>query len=151
MNVDKPSTSTSGSAADTAIPTTNSDGIAAIAPPSVLRDLANDGNNGIAFVNGVQINDPREFVKSVGTGAMGQLDATTVRPALAPDQFKGITPQSTVLRIIVQLGEGYCDPMSGNGIVMWWCTDGRVLYMQWDWTHLNQPPTKLVWGQNKAF
>ncbi|MDK3159915.1 hypothetical protein QPK87_25630 [Kamptonema cortianum] len=121
-------------------------GISAVAPPAVSRKLA-DGKS--VFVGEVQINDPREFVSEVGTGVTGAVESTAVRPALSPEQFKGITPESSVLRIVVQLGEGYVDPLAGNGVVMWWCTDGRVLYMQWDWVNLEKPPIKLVWGPNK--
>ncbi len=137
-------------AGETAIPYVDKagGGISAIAPPAVSRQLAAGES---VFVNEVQINDPREFVSSVGTGVMGEVEGTAVRQALKPEQFKGITPESSVLRIIVQLGEGYCDAMAKNGVVMWWCTDGRVLYMEWDWVNLEKPPTQLVWGPNKAF
>lgn len=139
-----------GTIEESAIPSTDEagGGISAIAPPAVSRKLAAGES---VVVKDVQINDPREFVSSVGTGATGALEGTAVRPALEPEQFKGITPESSVLRIVVQLGEGYCDAMAKDGVVMWWCTDGRVLFMEWDWVNLEKPPTKLVWGPNKAF
>ncbi|MDX2226308.1 MAG: hypothetical protein SFY92_04320 [Verrucomicrobiae bacterium] len=124
-------------------------GQAEIAPPAVSRKLANQES---VSVDGVTINDPRPFVRTMADGTIvGAIEGTAVRPALAPSQFEGITPDSTVLRIVVQLGPGYVDSMAGTGTVMWWRTDGKVLSMNWDWVSLEKKPRSLTWGDNNPF